>query len=296
MECYKLFGSAEFLGNPVGLAQSMGSGTLDFFAEPARGLMISPEAFGSGLAKGSGSLLKGALGGVMSAASAITGSASKAMATATGDESFIASQAASAHAKQPEHVGQGLKMGLTSFGSSIVSGVSGVFLDPMAGAKKEGIAGFGKVRTKLCLSALTAAVASFPSLLADLFHSFSFSSAFVCLLQGLVKGVAGLAFKPIAGVLDLTSNTLRGVGNTASFLLEGPQRTVKPVRPRRYIDPHTGVVTLYDADKAARHDPLWKDENKARSKAEEKERKRAEKEEKKKQEMKSSSHSTTKSS
>lgn len=145
VESYKIFGSVEFLGNPVGLANDIGTSAMDFFVEPAKGLMISPEAFGSGLAKGSSALLKGTIGGLMGSVSAVTNSAGKAMATATGDEAFMANQAAAKNQKQPEHLGDGLKMGITAFGSSLVSGVTGVFLDPLAGAKKEGILGFGKV-------------------------------------------------------------------------------------------------------------------------------------------------------
>jgi len=218
MEGYKIVGSVEFLGNPVGLAHELGTGTLDFFTEPAKGLLISPEAFGSGLAKGSGSLIKGTVGGLMSAASAVTSSASKAMATASGDDAFMASQAAARSGHQPEHLADGLKMGVSALGNSLFSGVTGVFLDPLAGARKEGVLGFGK---------------------------------------GLVKGVAGLAFKPLAGVLDLTTNTLKGLGNTAGYLLDGPVEALKPVRPQRYIDPRAGVIQPFDLAAALQHDTKW---------------------------------------
>src|SRR4051812_22096177 len=112
MEAYKIFGSVEFLGNPVGLATELGTGTMSFFAEPAKGLMISPEAFASGASKGTANLLKGTIGGLMSAASSVTNSASKAMATASGDEAFMSKQAAGRNAHQPEHVGEGIKMGV----------------------------------------------------------------------------------------------------------------------------------------------------------------------------------------
>lgn len=39
------------LGNPVGLFSSLGSGWVDFFYEPAQGLVKSPKDFGMGLAK-----------------------------------------------------------------------------------------------------------------------------------------------------------------------------------------------------------------------------------------------------
>jgi len=126
--------------------------------------MTSPAACSSGLAKGSGSLIKGTVGGLMSAASAVTNSASKVMATASGDEAFMASQAAARSGHQPEHLADGLKMGVTALGNSLFSGVTGVFLDPLAGARKEGVLGFGK---------------------------------------GLVKGVAGLAFKPVSNARSL---------------------------------------------------------------------------------------------
>ena len=228
LEAYKIFGSVEFLGNPVGLAHELGTGTMEFFTEPAKGLMISPEAFGSGLAKGSSGLLKSTIGGLMGAASAVTNSASKAMATASGDEQFMANQAAGRNQKQPEHLGEGLKMGVTALGTSVFSGVTGVFLDPLKGARKDGVLGFGR---------------------------------------GLATGVAGLVFKPIAGVLDFTTNTLKGIGNTAGYLLDGPVKELRPYRPRRWIDPRSGVLTPFDYAQAVNHDPLWHSEVKAAAKA-----------------------------
>lgn len=50
-ELHTLLGSTEILGNPVGLFHSVGSGVVDFFYEPAQGLVTSPKAFGTGLAK-----------------------------------------------------------------------------------------------------------------------------------------------------------------------------------------------------------------------------------------------------
>lgn len=129
--------------------------------------MISPEAFGSGLAKGSSSLVKSTIGGVMAAASAVTSSASKALATASGDSQFVAAQAAARGQKQPEHLGAGLKMGVQALGTSLFSGVTGVILDPLAGARREGLAGFGKVRrgSTGCAATMWSAILSisFPS-------------------------------------------------------------------------------------------------------------------------------------
>lgn len=39
------------LGNPVGLVNNLGTGVVDFFYEPAQGLVKSPKDFSVGLAK-----------------------------------------------------------------------------------------------------------------------------------------------------------------------------------------------------------------------------------------------------
>lgn len=41
-----MVGSVEFLGNPVGLINNLGTGVYDFFYQPAVGLVSSPEEFG----------------------------------------------------------------------------------------------------------------------------------------------------------------------------------------------------------------------------------------------------------
>jgi hypothetical protein len=51
LEVYKVVGSIDILGNPVGLFSNLGTGVMDFFYEPANGLVQSPKAFGKGLAK-----------------------------------------------------------------------------------------------------------------------------------------------------------------------------------------------------------------------------------------------------
>ena len=59
------------------LLGGIGTGVMDFFYEPAKGLTESPAAFGKGLAKGSMALVKGTIGSVFGAASKITNAAGK---------------------------------------------------------------------------------------------------------------------------------------------------------------------------------------------------------------------------
>ena len=51
-QIHKIIGSADFLGNPVGLFNNITSGASDFFYEPFEGFEITrPEMFGIGLVK-----------------------------------------------------------------------------------------------------------------------------------------------------------------------------------------------------------------------------------------------------
>jgi hypothetical protein len=57
-QVFRLLGSAEMLGNPVGLFRNVGRGVKAFFYEPIQGLMRSPEEFAGGLSSGTTALLK----------------------------------------------------------------------------------------------------------------------------------------------------------------------------------------------------------------------------------------------
>jgi vacuolar protein sorting-associated protein 13A/C len=52
-QVHKILGSADFLGNPVGLFNNISSGVADIFYEPYQGLVMTdrPQDFGIGLAK-----------------------------------------------------------------------------------------------------------------------------------------------------------------------------------------------------------------------------------------------------
>ena len=73
---YKILGSSNILGNPVGFFHSISTGVSQFFYEPARGLH-SPRAFGSGVARGTSSLVQHSLFGVLNTTSLLLSSVSK---------------------------------------------------------------------------------------------------------------------------------------------------------------------------------------------------------------------------
>ena len=55
-----ILGSADFLGNPVGLFNNISSGVSDIFYEPYQGLVMTdrPQELGIGIAKGASSFVK----------------------------------------------------------------------------------------------------------------------------------------------------------------------------------------------------------------------------------------------
>ena len=84
----------------------------------------------------------------------------------------------------PAHLGTGVVRGLSSFGKGLMGGVSGLFLDPVRGAQRNGIRGA---------------------------------------LQGVGSGLAGVVCKPVAGSLDLVTNTATGILNTPGAMVTAVQ-------------------------------------------------------------------------
>ncbi|KAJ3106617.1 hypothetical protein HDU97_005982 [Phlyctochytrium planicorne] len=175
---HKVIGSADFLGNPVGLFNNVSSGVRDFFYKPIEGFEISrPQDFGIGLAKGTTSLFKKTVYGVSDTLSKFAGSVSKGLAVITLDEEFQESRRLQNVRNRPRHAGQGVTTGASSLVSGVVSGISGVLSKPIEGAEKEGVGGFFK---------------------------------------GVGKGLVGFVSKPLIGVFDLATNVSEGIKNTTT--------------------------------------------------------------------------------
>lgn len=194
-QVHKILGSADFLGNPVGLFNNISSGVADIFYEPYQGFIMSdnPEQLGIGIAKGATSFVKKSVFGVSDSFSKVTGSIAKGLAEATMDKQFQDRRRMARSRNRPKHALYGVTAGANSFVSSVASGVGGLARKPMEGAEQEGVAGFFK---------------------------------------GVGKGVLGLATKPAIGIFDLASNVSEGIRNTTTvFDNEGLDR----VRLTRFI-------------------------------------------------------------
>ncbi|KAH6845758.1 hypothetical protein B0I37DRAFT_435189 [Chaetomium sp. MPI-CAGE-AT-0009] len=194
-QIHKILGSADFLGNPVGLFNNVSSGFADIFYEPYQGLIMSdkPEDFGLGLARGAGSFFKKSVYGFSDSFSKVTGSFAKGLAAATMDKQFQDRRRITRARNRPKHALFGVTAGANSLFTSVASGVGGLARKPLEGAEQEGALGFFK---------------------------------------GIGKGVVGLATKPAIGVLDFASNVSEGVRNTTT-VFDGSE--LDRVRLPRYI-------------------------------------------------------------
>ncbi|KAK6330143.1 hypothetical protein TWF730_004642 [Orbilia blumenaviensis] len=170
-QVHKILGSADFLGNPVGLFNNISSGVMDIFYEPYQGFVMTdrPQELGIGIAKGATSFVKKSVFGVTDSLSKVTGSISKGLSAATLDKQFQDRRRMSRSRNRPKHALYGVTSGANSFITSVASGVGGLARKPLEGAEREGVAGF---------------------------------------IKGFGKGVVGLATKPAIGVFDLASSRL----------------------------------------------------------------------------------------
>ncbi|GMF20240.1 unnamed protein product [Phytophthora lilii] len=179
-QIYSLVGAADILGNPVGLVTNLGVGVKDFFYEPAAGLVTSPQEFVLGLSRGTTSLFTHSLYGAFNAASKVTGTLSEGIATLSLDRKYLAERRAQGPRKQvATHIGTGLIHGTKQLGKGIFAGVTGVITAPAQGAIHGGLPGF---------------------------------------IEGVGRGIIGVAVKPAAGVLDLAATTAAGITATTSAL------------------------------------------------------------------------------
>lgn len=178
-QLHKILGSADFLGNPVGLFNNISSGVVDIFYEPYQGFIMSdsPEQLGIGIAKGATSFVKKSVFGVSDSVSKFTGSIAKGLSEATLDKQFQDRRRMTQSRNRPKHALYGVQAGANSFVTSLASGVGGLARKPFEGAEKEGVAGFFK---------------------------------------GIGKGAIGFVTKPAIGVFDLASNVSEGIRNTTT--------------------------------------------------------------------------------
>jgi len=73
IQFYKVIGSSDLIGNPVGLVRKIGTGFVEFFDEPRKVFISGPIYFGTGIVRGVHSLVSNIVGGSLDVLGKITG-------------------------------------------------------------------------------------------------------------------------------------------------------------------------------------------------------------------------------
>ncbi|THH01814.1 hypothetical protein EW026_g979 [Hermanssonia centrifuga] len=191
-QLYRILGSADFIGNPVGLFTNVSSGVADIFYEPFNGVVMhGNQELGIGIAKGAASFVKKTLFGVSDSVTKFTSSVGKGLSAATFDSEYQMRRRMTQRRNRPRHAIYGVTAGAEAFANSVASGVEGVVLKPIEGAESDGAMGFFK---------------------------------------GIGKGLVGVVTKPVIGVFDLASNLSEGIRNTTTVFDNPARDRVRLVR------------------------------------------------------------------
>ncbi|VDO04823.1 unnamed protein product [Rodentolepis nana] len=175
-QTYVLIFGLDVIGNPFGVIRGMAQGVEDLFYEPAKGAVIGSEEFAEGVKFGVRSLFGHTVGGAAGAMSRITGTLGKGVAALTMDDDFKRRRREEM-TRTPENFGAGVARGGKGLVMGVFGGVTGIFSQPISGAKKEGVEGFFK---------------------------------------GLGKGLIGTVTRPVSGVVDFASTSFEGIRRAAS--------------------------------------------------------------------------------
>lgn len=165
------------LGNVRLWASDFGTGIKEFFYLPASGIMKGPLEGGRGVYRGTASLLCYTQKGTFGAIARCSSSLSKGVLIFAGDEEFMVRRERESISK-PSNVLYGLREGMRSGFTGVASGISGIYYQPMIGAREEGVRGF---------------------------------------VKGGVKGLGGAVLKPVSGALDLVAKTSEGAHSMVDF-------------------------------------------------------------------------------
>ncbi len=188
-QLYKIVGSFNFLGNPVGVLSQLGTGVWDFFYEPAEGLTHSPYAFGRGVAKGTLSLVSNTASGVLGFTAKITRSVGGGLAVLSLDKDFqmnriqrrVQREQSLKEGQLLGTIGQHMFQAGRELGGGIYRGISGVFVQPYRRGKERGVKGFA---------------------------------------MGIFTGFTGLVTKPIVGCMDAVAHTGEAARTVAGALMQ----------------------------------------------------------------------------
>ena len=126
-QLYRVLGSADFLGNPVGLFNNISSGVSDIFYEPYQGMVMhGNKDIGLGIARGATSFAKKTVFGISDSMSKFTGSIGKGLSAATLDAEYQSKRRMTQRRNKPKHALYGVAAGASAFADSVTSAFEGV--------------------------------------------------------------------------------------------------------------------------------------------------------------------------
>lgn len=159
---------------------------------------LDPSYVMDGVAKGTGSLARHTVGGIVDSASLLTETFSKNMAVLTLDRKYAQRRDRfKAMPGSSVNFVEGVESGFNKLVRGVTEGVIGVVRAPMRGAEKRGMEGFAK---------------------------------------GVGKGLLGLIVKPVIGLSDAATDVMIGVKGSIEVVASGSQRTTfVQIRPRRAV-------------------------------------------------------------
>ncbi|KAM3186126.1 hypothetical protein ACTXT7_004958 [Hymenolepis weldensis] len=195
-----VLGSLELIGNPVSLVASFAEGVSDLvnFADSEKA--VSKEQLGPlrGLARGLMSVVKHTTGGICNSVTGMASSVARNLHELSLDSEHIQRTTETRQRRHPICLGDGLVLGLSEFGVSLLGGLAGVAHHPL----------FALVdSTPTMLSPMSSDTQDTTS---SSLTSTSIASTAEALAGGVGRGLVGLVAKPLAGVADLVAYTGTG--------------------------------------------------------------------------------------
>lgn len=196
----------------------------DFVSEPVKGLKksvkeLNPTFLVDGVARGTESLARHAVGGFADSASLLTETFSKNMAVLTLDRRYAQKRdrgkSLRLNGDTTVTMAGGVESGFVKLVQGFMDGVTGVVKAPMRGAEKRGIEGFAK---------------------------------------GIGKGLLGLLVKPMIGISDAATDVMIGVKSTVGNNEAQRQKLAlnrNQIRPRRPMYGRDKVLRPYKLEDAA---------------------------------------------
>lgn len=151
---YKVLGSSDLLGNPIGFVDKLGMGVYEFVNEPRKGMLKGPKGFVKGVGKGMRSLVGNTMSAGFGSISKITGSLYTVVKEVGHDEKGISGP------PESKDVVSGIATGFKQGATDLARGITGVVKKPVRGAQKGGAKGFARGMGAGLLGAVTAPFAA----------------------------------------------------------------------------------------------------------------------------------------